>query len=200
MTTILPTAATWATKLEMLVTGASGTCPSVAPWPAVLDAIGPAGGGSYQWTMPSIGIIVTITYVAGDWKYLIQQSGPQDWFLASGTLDYLSVLGYYEKSITRTRVSPSFCTQDLTIRWTPLLLQGDQPGHSACQEKDPTTSSVWNWEISAVAMPGMPYREVHRGGNQWLTQKVRGMVRGPGGWGALPRYPSSWVLWRPDLP
>lgn len=182
------------------MTGATGTCPAVAPWPAVLDAVGPAGGISYQWTMPSLGIITTVFFDGTDWRYQIQQSGPQDWFISTGVFSYLTVLGYYEQFLTRTRVSPSICTQDLTIRWTPLLLQGDQPGHVRCQERDPATNTVWDWEVSDVAMPGMPFREVHRGGNQWLTTKVRGQVRRPGGWGALPRFPSSTVLWRPDAP
>jgi hypothetical protein len=175
-----------------------GGCPATPPWPSVLDAVGLAGGVSFQYVLPAWGIFFTAYYAGGTWNIRLQQSGVQDWSLVDGPLVWNPATFSWTGNAVRVKFGGDPCTQTLAIRWTPKVLMGEQPLHAPCDEKEPVSGDVWRWQHQSDMLPGHRYRSLHNGGRQLWPNKVRGMVKISGGWGPAADVIDRWVWFTVD--
>jgi hypothetical protein len=158
--------------------------------------------GVSDWTYSDLahGLLIIINWNGAGYDFTLQQSGFQDWTIVNGPLTWVPASSRYEANWVRTKVTGAAATQTGRVRWSPIIRTGLQEVHADCAEWDPATNSAWRWTVDAVHPLGFPYWTMHRGGNLWLTDSVRGQVQGFAGWPTLPDFSGSYVWYGVDRP
>ena len=164
--------------------------------PADVDLFceGGAGDTSFSFIDSANGWAGFVAYIGGVWR-CVTQIGPLSPWVASNVALTWDAASNSFKATALTNGGPGYlCTLAWSVEFIPRAYLAEQPVRRRLEEKDPATSTVWQWDEQTEQLPGAVSRIVHDGGNLWRADRTRGVMRDWGGWG-LPRHTGSYVHW-----